>query len=483
MSARVIDGTTVARTHCKCSSPFPIARLFMDTSVLASKPCARRSSTTSSHRHELGGACCVYLPRREGRRPLGRYSQQADRASRGNGTRWSIVYSATKGLAAMTLALAHSRGWLDYEERVCRYWPEFAQQGKEHDHRSPAARAPGRAVRARRAGRSRPRRRPRPPGRRAGAPEAGVGAGHAAGLSRHHARVSTKASCCGASIRSIAVWAGSSRTRSRRRSGSTSTSGCRNRFRTRGWRRSRGRDSGRDAARLSGPRFMLEAMNPRSNISRALRDPSCRSIPSRTSMRATSRCRPAAPSAPRARSRMPTACSPLAGANSGCGRRRWTCWPRRRFLRRTGFYDECLKGGGAVLAGLHEAESRCGRSAAPRSFGSPGAGGSHGLRRSGRPASATRTSRARWGRPSRAIRATWRSGTRCTRLFAARHGVRGHETLLPEQERRARGQHHAEECTARDAPETSTPNEERDDQLQHRVGQHPDRDCERGCLE
>ena len=42
-----------------------------------------------------------------------------------------IVHSATKGLAAMTLALAHSRGWLDYEERVCAYWPEFAQQGKE----------------------------------------------------------------------------------------------------------------------------------------------------------------------------------------------------------------------------------------------------------------------------------------------------------------------------------------------------------------
>jgi CubicO group peptidase (beta-lactamase class C family) len=31
----------------------------------------------------------------------------------------------------MTLAIAHSRGWLDYEERVCAYWPEFAQQGKE----------------------------------------------------------------------------------------------------------------------------------------------------------------------------------------------------------------------------------------------------------------------------------------------------------------------------------------------------------------
>jgi CubicO group peptidase (beta-lactamase class C family) len=42
-----------------------------------------------------------------------------------------LVYSTTKGLAAMTLALAHSRGWLDYEERVSTYWPEFAQQGKE----------------------------------------------------------------------------------------------------------------------------------------------------------------------------------------------------------------------------------------------------------------------------------------------------------------------------------------------------------------
>jgi CubicO group peptidase (beta-lactamase class C family) len=31
----------------------------------------------------------------------------------------------------MTLALARSRGWLDYDERVCTYWPELAQQGKE----------------------------------------------------------------------------------------------------------------------------------------------------------------------------------------------------------------------------------------------------------------------------------------------------------------------------------------------------------------
>jgi CubicO group peptidase (beta-lactamase class C family) len=43
----------------------------------------------------------------------------------------ALVYSATKGLSAMTLAIAHSRGWLDYDQLVCNYWPEFALNGKE----------------------------------------------------------------------------------------------------------------------------------------------------------------------------------------------------------------------------------------------------------------------------------------------------------------------------------------------------------------
>ena len=42
-----------------------------------------------------------------------------------------VVYSTSKGLSAMTLALAHSRGWLDYDERVTTYWPEFGQADKE----------------------------------------------------------------------------------------------------------------------------------------------------------------------------------------------------------------------------------------------------------------------------------------------------------------------------------------------------------------
>lgn len=41
-----------------------------------------------------------------------------------------IVFSSTKGLSAMTFAIANARGWLDYDAPVARYWPEFAQNGK-----------------------------------------------------------------------------------------------------------------------------------------------------------------------------------------------------------------------------------------------------------------------------------------------------------------------------------------------------------------
>jgi len=83
-----------------------------------------------ARRDELGGACCVYY---RGEKVVDLWG--GIRNSR-TGEPWEqdtmvIVHSATKGLAAMTLALAHSRTWLDYEARVSAYWPEFAQQGKE----------------------------------------------------------------------------------------------------------------------------------------------------------------------------------------------------------------------------------------------------------------------------------------------------------------------------------------------------------------
>ncbi|HKH73363.1 MAG TPA: serine hydrolase domain-containing protein [Vicinamibacterales bacterium] len=82
-----------------------------------------------AHRHELGGACCVYHC---GEKVVDLWGGIRNERT---GEPWErdtmvIVHSSTKGLAAMTLALAHSRGWLDYDAPVCRYWPEFAQQGK-----------------------------------------------------------------------------------------------------------------------------------------------------------------------------------------------------------------------------------------------------------------------------------------------------------------------------------------------------------------
>lgn len=83
-----------------------------------------------SVRKELGAACCIY---HRGEKVVDLWGGIRNKAT---GEPWEedtmvIVHSATKGLAAMTLALAHSRGWLDYEEKVSTYWPEFVQHGKE----------------------------------------------------------------------------------------------------------------------------------------------------------------------------------------------------------------------------------------------------------------------------------------------------------------------------------------------------------------
>lgn len=83
-----------------------------------------------SRRQELGGACCVY---HRGEKVVDLWGGVRNKST---GEPWQedtmvLIWSATKGLSAMTLALANSRAWLDYEERVCAYWPEFAQQGKD----------------------------------------------------------------------------------------------------------------------------------------------------------------------------------------------------------------------------------------------------------------------------------------------------------------------------------------------------------------
>jgi CubicO group peptidase (beta-lactamase class C family) len=81
-------------------------------------------------RGELGGACCAYY---RGEKVVDLWGGVRRKET---GEPWErdtmvVVHSASKGLAAMTLAIAHSRGWLDYDARVAKYWPEFAQNGKQ----------------------------------------------------------------------------------------------------------------------------------------------------------------------------------------------------------------------------------------------------------------------------------------------------------------------------------------------------------------
>src|SRR5512136_2452775 len=84
-----------------------------------------------TRRGELGAAACMYYQGEKVVDLWGGVRNKATQEPWEEGT-MVIVHSTTKGMAGMVMALAHSRGWLDYEERVAAYWPEFAQQGKEN---------------------------------------------------------------------------------------------------------------------------------------------------------------------------------------------------------------------------------------------------------------------------------------------------------------------------------------------------------------
>jgi CubicO group peptidase (beta-lactamase class C family) len=82
-----------------------------------------------TERGEVGAAVAAYW-RGEKVVDLWGGSRLPDREAPWNEDTMVVVYSTTKGLAAMTIAVAASRGWIDYDAPIARYWPEFAQQGK-----------------------------------------------------------------------------------------------------------------------------------------------------------------------------------------------------------------------------------------------------------------------------------------------------------------------------------------------------------------
>ncbi len=94
------------------------------------EPVADEFVRNFERRGEYGAAVAVF---HHGRKVVDLWGGYSDIRAREPWDRNTLVlvFSTTKGMAALCAAVAHSRGWLDYDAPVARYWPEFAQNGKD----------------------------------------------------------------------------------------------------------------------------------------------------------------------------------------------------------------------------------------------------------------------------------------------------------------------------------------------------------------
>ncbi len=290
-----------------------------------------------ARRRELGGACCAY---HHGEKVVDLWGGVRNKLT---GEPWEqdtmvLVYSATKGLAAMTLALAHSRGWLDYEERVATYWPEFAQQGKEKiTVRQLLAHQAGlfafdepvdRSVVADLDRLAVVLARQKPawePGTRQ--------AYHAITLGFYESellrRVDPRHRSLGQFFQDEIATPLGLDVYIRAAGGDPELSS----------RHTCAAQADRHAARLPASTDAGRDESSFEHLPGAHDESGLRGGPSTSSActRAISKCRPAVRLARREPSRTPTASSRREDGSWGCARRRWTCWPHRRFLQRAGF--------------------------------------------------------------------------------------------------------------------------------------------------
>lgn len=81
-------------------------------------------------RREVGAACSVFF---NGRCVVNLWGGSRDPSREAPWLENTLVpvFSSTTGMASFCLALAHSRGLVDYREPVAKYWPEFAAGGKQ----------------------------------------------------------------------------------------------------------------------------------------------------------------------------------------------------------------------------------------------------------------------------------------------------------------------------------------------------------------
>jgi CubicO group peptidase (beta-lactamase class C family) len=84
-----------------------------------------------AERGEIGAAVAVS---RDGRKVVDLWGGYRDGVTKAPWEEDTLVpvFSSTKGVASIAVAVAHSRGLLDYDAPVTRYWPEFGAARKEH---------------------------------------------------------------------------------------------------------------------------------------------------------------------------------------------------------------------------------------------------------------------------------------------------------------------------------------------------------------
>ncbi len=93
------------------------------------EPVREQFMVNFARRGELGAACAAYV---RGEKVVDLWGGFRDRA---RSEPWEqdtmvMVYSTSKGVAATAIALAQSRGLLDYDATVASFWPEFAAADK-----------------------------------------------------------------------------------------------------------------------------------------------------------------------------------------------------------------------------------------------------------------------------------------------------------------------------------------------------------------
>ncbi len=82
-----------------------------------------------AERNEVGAACAAYVAGEKMVDLWGGLRDQKQCEPWEENT-MVLVFSTTKGMAGLAMAVAHSRGYFDYDDRVAIHWPEFAQNGK-----------------------------------------------------------------------------------------------------------------------------------------------------------------------------------------------------------------------------------------------------------------------------------------------------------------------------------------------------------------